>query len=329
MSYEEYFKLNEQPFSNTPDSRFYFESQQHNQAMLRLMHAIRTMKGLALLVGDVGTGKTTLARKLLNNLDEKEFESALLVVVHSSVTPEWLLRKIALQMGVRKPAAGKVELLSQLYERLLEIHQSGRKAVVLVDEAQMLQTRELMEEFRGLLNLEMPGEKMITFVFFALSSIDQHLSLDEPLKQRVAVKYKLGSMKPSSTEAYMLHRLKVAGCDREIFEGEAPALIHQYSRGIPRLINVICDNAMFEAFLMKQESVGEDIIASVAEDLGLKKEYSTNERRIIPERRVTPERRITVSGEGRSPKEADLDDREADLDDEEEGALDYLEETEE
>ena len=106
MSYEEFFQLKEQPFSNTPDSRFYFESQQHAQAMLRLLHAARTMKGLALLVGDIGTGKTTLARKMLDNLDERDFESALLVVVHSAITPEWLLRKIALQMGVKDLAGG-------------------------------------------------------------------------------------------------------------------------------------------------------------------------------------------------------------------------------
>jgi general secretion pathway protein A len=308
MSYEEFFQLKEQPFSNTPDSRFYFESQQHAQAMLRLLHAARTMKGLALLVGDIGTGKTTLARKMLDNLDEKEFESALLVVVHSAITPEWLLRKTALQMGVKDLADGKIELLSQLYQRLLEIHESGRKAVVLVDEAQMLQSRELMEEFRGLLNLEMPGEKMITFIFFALPIIDQYLSLDEPLKQRVAVKFKLGSMKPAATAAYIRHRLKVAGSDRELFSAEAMTIIHQFSRGIPRLINIICDNALFEAFLMKQEVINESMINSVAEDLGLKKIYFATEKRTKEEAKG----KKTLS-----------------LTEEEKGALDFLQETEE
>jgi type II secretory pathway predicted ATPase ExeA len=278
MSYEDFFKLKEQPFSNTPDSRFYFESQEHQQAMLRLMHAATTMKGMALLVGDIGAGKTTLARKLLDNLDEKEFESALLVIVHSSITPEWLLRKIAAQMGVKEIPEGKIELLSALYRRLMEINELGRKAVVLVDEAQMLQTRELMEEFRGLLNLEMPGRKLITFIFFALPIIDQYLSLDEPLKQRVAVRYRLESMNANATSAYINHRLRIAGCDRELFTPGAINLIHQYSRGIPRLINVLCDNALFEAFLIKEKTIKDALVSNVAEDLGLKKIFHSSER---------------------------------------------------
>ncbi len=279
MSYEEFFQLKEQPFSNTPDSRFYFESQQHSEAMVRLLHAVQTMKGLAILVGDVGTGKTTLARKLLDRLEEKEYESVLLVVVHSAVTPEWLLRKIALQLGVKEIPEGKVDLLSALYQRLVDINESGRKAVVLVDEAQMLQTRELMEEFRGLLNLEMPGRKMITFIFFALPIIDQYLSLDEPLKQRVALRFKLDCMKQESTVAYIRHRLKVAGGTHDLFSPEAMAAIHQYSRGIPRLINIICDNALFEGFLIKEKLVKGGLVQSVAEDLGLKKVFLESERK--------------------------------------------------
>jgi type II secretory pathway predicted ATPase ExeA len=271
MSYEEFFHLKEQPFSNTPDNRFYFDSQQHQEAMLRLMYAASTMKGLAILEGDIGTGKTTLARKLLDNLSEQEYESVLLVIVHSAITAEWLLRKIAVQLGVKEMPEGKVELLSALCRRLAEIHDSGRKAVVLVDEAQMLQTRELMEEFRGLLNLEEPGAKLITFIFFALPTINQFLSLDEPLKQRVAFRYRLDSMKPAATAAYVNHRLRVAGCTQELFTPEALNAIHDFSRGIPRLINILCDNALFEAFLLKEKKIGPNLVHEVADDLGLKR----------------------------------------------------------
>jgi type II secretory pathway predicted ATPase ExeA len=271
LSYQEFFNLKEHPFSNAPDGRFYFNSAQHGEAMLRLMHAARSNVGLALLVGDIGAGKTTVARRMLDELDEREFESALLVVVHSSITPEWLLKKIAQQLGVKQSPEGKVEILSAIYHRLLEIRDEGRKAVVLVDEAQMLQTRELMEEFRGLLNLELPEQKLVTFVFFALTSIDQNLALDEPLKQRVALRYRLSGMKVESTAAYIRHRLKVAGGERELFTAEALDLIHTYSRGIPRLINVICDNSLFESFLVKKETVDAEAIENVATDLGLQK----------------------------------------------------------
>jgi type II secretory pathway predicted ATPase ExeA len=270
MSYEEFFRLREQPFSNAPDSRYYFNSSQHSDALVRLKHAARTNVGLAILVGDIGAGKTTLARRLLDELDEAEFESALIVVVHSSITAEWLLRKIATQIGVEEVPEGKIEIVAAIYHRLLAIKEEGRKAVILIDEAQMLQSRDLMEEFRGLLNLELPAHKLVTFIFFGLQSLDQTLALDEPLQQRVALRYRLSAMGLDSTTAYIVHRLRVAGAEREIFHADAIALIHRYARGIPRLINVICDNCLFEAFLVRKEAIDAAIVEGVANDLGLK-----------------------------------------------------------
>jgi hypothetical protein len=143
--------------------------------------------------------------------------------------------------------------------------------VVLIDEAQMLQSRELMEEFRGLLNLELPAHKLITFIFFGLQSLDQTLALDEPLQQRVALRYRLSAMGLDSTAAYIRHRLQVAGgADREIFRPEAVQLIHRYSRGIPRLINVICDNCLFEAYLIRKDHIDASVVEGVVADLGLK-----------------------------------------------------------
>jgi len=277
MSYLDFFQLRDQPFSNSPDTRFYFNSAQHSEAMLRLMHAARTNVGLALLVGDIGAGKTTLARRLLDELDEREFESALLVVVHSSITAEWLLRKIALQLGVEKPPGNKVEILSAIYHRLLEVREEGRKAVILIDEAQMLQSREVMEEFRGLLNLELPEQKLVTFIFFGLPSIDRNLSLDEPLKQRVALRFRLGAMKVEATAAYVRHRLRIAGGEREIYTPEALERIHLHARGIPRLINVVGDNSLLEAFLVKKGNIDGEMIDGVADDLGLIKTAPTAE----------------------------------------------------
>jgi general secretion pathway protein A len=271
MSYEDFFQLREQPFSNAPDARYYFNSSQHSEALLRLKHAARSNVGLAVLVGEVGAGKTTLARHLLDALDEREFESALLVVVHSAITAEWLLRKIAVQLGVDEPPPGKIEILTAIYNRLLAIKEEGRKAVVLIDEAQMLQSRELMEEFRGLLNLELPAHKLVTFIFFGLQSLDQTLALDEPLQQRVALRYRLRAMGLDSSTAYIRHRLQVAGAgDRALFRPEAIGLIHRYTRGIPRLINVICDNCLFEAYLIRKDEIDEAVVEGVVADLGLR-----------------------------------------------------------
>jgi len=269
MSYEQFYHLREQPFSNTPDPRFFFEVDQHADVLARLMHAVNTMKGLAVVIGDVGTGKTTLARRMLDQLDDHRYESALLVIIHSAITPEWLLRKIASQIGVEEVAEEKVGILSQIYQRLVELHQLGKKAVVLIDEANMLQHQELMEELRGFLNLEVPGSKLLTFILFGLPNLEANLALDAPLVQRVAVKCRLTSLKPQTTKAYIRHRLKVAGATREIFPEEVLTQIAVESRGIPRLINTIGDNVLLEGFLLKRERIDVQLVKDVARDLGL------------------------------------------------------------
>ncbi len=270
MSYEQFYHLREQPFSNTPDPRFFFEVDQHAEVLVRLMHAVNTMKGLAVVIGDVGTGKTTLARRMLDQLDDNQCESALLVIIHSSVTSEWLLRKIASQIGVEEVAEDKVSILSQIYLRLVELHQAGRKVVVLIDEANMLQQQELMEELRGFLNLEVPGSKLITFILFGLPNLEATLALDAPLVQRVAVKCRLTALKPEATKAYIRHRLKVAGATREIFSDAVQTQIAIDSQGIPRLINTIGDNVLLEGYLLKREMIDVQLVKDVARDLGLR-----------------------------------------------------------
>ncbi|WP_223636774.1 ExeA family protein [Corallococcus sp. EGB] len=268
-TYLDFFELTQEPFSNAPVSRFYYNSAQHSQALTRLMHAVGYMKGLSILIGDIGAGKTTLARRMLDSLPESEYEAALLVIIHSGITAQWLLRRIALQLGVENPAQEKLALLSQLYQRLLQIYESGKKAVVLIDEAQMLETRELMEEFRGLLNLEVPERKLISFVFFGLPEIEKNLKLDPPLAQRVALRYKLEPFTAESTEAYVKHRLRLAGCPRMPFTPEALLAVHEHSGGTPRVINTLCDNALFEAFLARSETISAELVHRIGNNLGL------------------------------------------------------------
>ncbi len=269
MNYLEFYELEQEPFSNAPVARFYYESEQHTRALQRLQHAVANMKGLALLVGDIGAGKTTLARRLLDELPEDEYEAALLVIIHSGITAGWLLKRIALQLGVEQPAEDKLALLSQLYHQLVKIYESGRKAVVLIDEAQMLTTREIMEEFRGLLNLEVPERKLVSFVFFGLPDIEDNLRLDPPLAQRVAMRYRLQPLSEASTEAYLRHRLEKAGAPRVPFTSEAIARIHRFSGGTPRVINTLCDNCLFEGFLLRSKEIDADMVERAAHDLGL------------------------------------------------------------
>jgi general secretion pathway protein A len=269
MDYLEYYSLKEHPFSNVVDSRFYYNSPLHSDALIKLRYAVDTRKGLSVVIGGIGTGKTTLARRFLEEMDENAYEAALLVVVHSSVSSEWLFKKFALQLGVKDVKDDKVELLTQIYRRLYEIIEEDKKAVVMIDEVQMLNSKEIMEEFRGLLNMESSDGKMLNIIFFGLPELEEVLSLDEPLKQRVAVKIRLNEFSEKDTTDYIKHWLHVAGCQREIFTEEAINLVYQATNGTPRLINAVCDNALLEGYLAKVNIIDASTVKTVAVDLGL------------------------------------------------------------
>lgn len=267
MNLLEFYQFRESPFSTTVDSRFFYDSQQHSKALVRLKYAAENMKGLALLIGDIGTGKSMLATRLLEELDSDEYEAAMLVVIHASVTSEWLLRKIADLMEVPTPATRKTELFTQVSRRLEELFEAGKKAVFLIDEAQMLRNQEMMEDFRGLLNIEMDGRKAVTFILFGLMELDSVLALDPALHQRVAGRYEVAPLDPVETEAYANHRLRVAGARDSIFESSTFPAICYYAKGLPRLINMLCDNALLEGYIRKERRIEECLIHEVAKDL--------------------------------------------------------------
>jgi type II secretory pathway predicted ATPase ExeA len=269
MDYLEFYSLKEHPFSNVVDSRFYYNSPLHSDALVKLRYAVDTKKGLSVVIGGIGTGKTTLARRFLEEMDETAYEAALLVVVHSSVSSEWLFKKFALQLGVKEVKDDKVELLTQIYRRLYEIIEEDKKAVVMIDEVQMLNSKEIMEEFRGLLNMESSDGKMLNIIFFGLPELEDVLSLDEPLKQRVAVQIRLKEFSEKDTRDYIKHRLTVAGSRSHIFTEEAIVLVYRFTNGIPRLINTVCDNSLLEGYLSKAVTIDGSIIKTVAVDLGL------------------------------------------------------------
>lgn len=270
MDYENFYKLKLHPFASAPDERFYFDSPQHSKAIIKLTHATKEMVGLAILLGDIGTGKTMLSRRLLDILTStEEFEVALLVIIHSEITPIWFLKKIGNQFGVELKTDSRVEIISSIYEELMKLKEEGKKSLVLIDEANMLQKKEIMEELRGLLNIQVEEGHLITFILFGLPEMEDNLKLDKPLSQRVSMRIVLDPLSSESTKQYIKHRLSVAGRDNPLFTDEAMELIHKFSKGKPRMINTICDNILLEGYLLKKPLIDEQLVKEVSQDLGI------------------------------------------------------------
>lgn len=270
MDHLQYYDLQEEPFSIVPLTNFYYHNEQHDRAFLRLTRAVATMKGLAVLVGDVGTGKTLLARRLLEALPEEEYEVSMLVILHADVTGEWLVRRIASQFGVESTDAKKVDVISGLYGKLSEIAEEGRRSVIILDEAHMLRDTGALEELRGLLNLELPNAKLLSIVMVGMPELDQCLRSEPALKQRMAVRCELKNLSPEVLVDYVRFRTFHAGSSRQLFSVDAMQRIHALSNGNPRLVNVICDNALFEGFVRRATlPLSPDVVESVGEDLRL------------------------------------------------------------
>jgi len=269
MDYLSYFGLRADPFSHAPSPGAYYASSQHTNALDRLTWVVKSMRGLAVVVGDIGHGKSTLARRLLDLMPDQKFQATMLVIVHAGITGEWLLRHIAVQLGVESPAEGKLEIISQVRRRLMAIHAEGRKAVVLIDEAQMLDARDIMEELRGLTNIEIPGQKLITFVLFGLTELEDNLALDPPLQQRVALRCRLESFRAEDTHAYVRHRMRVAGANTPVFTNEALDRIQDITGGVPRLINTLGDNTLLELFFLRSRRATSAVVEAAARNVGL------------------------------------------------------------
>lgn len=271
MSYESFYGLTERPFAITPNPAFFYESGQHKSALAKLKDAIDTSKGLSVVIGDIGLGKTFLSRKLIEYLQEQEemYEASLFIVIHHEVTVMWLLKTLCVHLGIQDPQEEKTALMSQICRKLIEVDQSGRKSVILMDEAHMLQTADIYEELRGLLNVEIDNHKVFNIVLFAPPELEKYMAQDPPLVSRIGLKITLQPLSEDDTVAYIAHRLKMAGSSQEVFSLESAKMVFRYSQGVPRLINTVCENALLEGFLDKEQVIPPQVVERAATDLGL------------------------------------------------------------
>jgi len=268
--YKTFYGLKRNPFEITPDPTFLFPTLRHNEALASLYYGVTARRGFVVLTGEVGTGKTLLLRSLLGLLQQRDVAFAL--VFNPSLTALEFMRYICGDFGLPTSGKAKDELLHGLNGFLLQRYQRGLTTLVVVDEAHHL-SAEVMEEIRLLTNLETSQQKLLQIILAGQPELDQKLDSYglRQLKQRVAMRCHLESLTQLETGQYVRRRLTIAGVTegREIFDVTAIAAIHQHSRGIPRLVNTISENALLSGFAKQLPSITAEIIHGVARDLRL------------------------------------------------------------
>jgi general secretion pathway protein A len=273
--YVSYFSLNEPPFSITPDPRFVYLSGRHREALAHLLYGVGSGGGFVLLTGEVGTGKTTVCRYVLDHLPS-EVDVAL--ILNPRLTAVELLATVCDELRVPYPegTTSLKLLVDGLSRRLLEAHARGRRTVLIIDEAQNLSV-EVLEQVRLLTNLETPKDKLLQIILIGQPELTRLLERKDlrQLAQRVTARYHLMPFGEQETRAYITHRMKIAGAAEPLFEPAAVREVHRRSRGVPRLINVICDRALLGAYGTGQPRVGAAVVRRAAREV------------LAPGRRVT------------------------------------------
>ena len=271
LLYQTHFGLSQAPFNITPDPSFLYLSASHREGLAQLSYGIRARKGFVVLTGEVGTGKTTLIHALLNDLNG----SAQTALIFSTiVSPADLLRSVCEEFGLVEPKRPLGEIhdyLVFLNEFLLESYRKGENCTLIIDESQNL-SAEVLESIRLLSNFETSKDKLLQILLVGQPELAVRLNSPElrQLKQRVMLRHHLRALSLQECCEYVSNRLKVAGGgDRTIFTPNALESIHSYSGGIPRIVNVLCDNALLTGYALGRKEVDTGIIREVAEDLSI------------------------------------------------------------
>jgi len=253
--YQEYFGLQAPPFNITPDPRFLFFSRGHRQAFEHILFGVSERKGFIQITGEVGAGKSTLCRKVLEELRDG-YATAL--ILNPGMTPIQLMRSVLRELDLDDSGNDRVRLVERLNEFLLDRAHAGVVVVLFIDEAQDM-SDDLLEQVRLLSNLETDQHKLLQIVLIGQPELRARLDRKKlrQLRQRITVRYHLGCISRQETTAYVQHRLLIAGSNgRPTFSRPAYYAIHRYARGVPRLINAVCDKALLCGFVQGRDHLG-------------------------------------------------------------------------
>src|ERR1700744_6493112 len=264
--YKSFFGLTDNPFKLNPAPRFLYFTKEIEEAFSGLKYGIQNRKGFITLTGEVGTGKTTLVNRLLDWLHDKQVLTASLF--NSRMNSSQLFDFILAEFGISCDSRRKSELLMELNGFLLDPLRAGETTVLIVDEAQNL-TYPVLEEIRLLTNLETSTEKLLQVVLSGQPELEEKLKLPQlrQLRQRIMLRCKTSALSKEQTHDYIVERLRIAGADGiAIFSPEAVAIVHKYSVGIPRVINLLCEHSLINAYVEQQRPISAKIVEEVTKE---------------------------------------------------------------
>jgi len=269
--YTEFYKLKENPFNITSDPTYFFASAHHSEAFAHLIYGIQQRKGIIVITGEIGTGKTTLCRTLMNQLDRKTKTAFVLNPYFSELQ---LLQVIIKDLGIEGHLQGKLALVNALNNFLLTETAQGNNVVIIIDEAQNLKINQL-EQVRLLSNLETEKEKLLQIILVGQPELLETLKSPalRQLYQRISVRYHILPLKQEELDGYIYYRLKVASLNGQSilkFTPKAIEAIYNYSQGTPRTVNILCDRALLAAFVMEKHTIDEHIIHRCTREVGVK-----------------------------------------------------------
>jgi len=275
--FEEFFGFTTKPFGKTPDPGFLYESPQHGEALARLEYAVEE-KELSLLVGEIGSGKTTLSRALIDRIGDAR---PVVLLINPRLTPAQLLRSIASGLGLQ-PARFRNDLLDQIHAKLFELYEAGREPVLIIDEAQLIPTKATFDEIRLLTNFQLDDQNLLSVLLIGQPELETRLERAPyaALRQRIGMRYRLGPLSLDDTTRYVDHRIRVAGGSRNPFTDDAIRAMYAVSGGIPRLLNTLATTALLDAYGDDARTIDPTRIAAAAKEHRLRNTVDQKDERI-------------------------------------------------